>query len=147
MNKGVNKVFIVGNLGQDPEVDALFFRWCNKVTVNKDTGCWEWNGANHNGYGLLSQGWKKTPYKAHRLAVLFATGTQPNGHVLHLCDNPSCVNPEHLMVGDQKENMKQASERGRLNPISTLNLCPGEKGIYGAGSKSNLEIQNATRSK
>ena len=77
-------------------------------------------------------------FKAHRVSYEMANGPIPDGLIIrHKCDNPNCVNPKHLESGTQKDNMLDASFRGRINPKSLLNLRPGEKGVYGAGTKSN----------
>lgn len=83
-------------------------------TVTQD-GCWDWNGAKNvrNGYGsLYAEG---RAWKAHRVSYEHHVGPIPEGmKVLHACDNPPCVNPAHLGVGTQRDNMRQASERGRF---------------------------------
>jgi hypothetical protein len=71
--------------------------------------------------------------------VFFSTGEMPKGAAYHKCDNPSCVNPDHLFVGTQKDNMRDASRKNRLSAKSLLNLHPGAKGFYGAGPTSNQE--------
>lgn len=64
--------------------------------------------------------------KAHRVAYVKAHGPIPNGlHVLHKCDNPSCVNPDHLFLGTPKDNMEDKHRKGRQKyPGCSL---PGEK--------------------
>lgn len=78
--------------------------------------CWEWRGPrNGSGYGILTlerQGILKE--RAHRHMYESRVGSIPEGFVIrHKCDNPPCVNPEHLEVGTQAENMADMIERGR----------------------------------
>lgn len=144
MSKGVNKVTLIGNLGADPEVDALFERWCSHIVHAPADACWIWRGSLSRGYGQMSSRTGCAPYKAHRLSVFFATGQWPDGVVCHECDVPSCVNPAHLTVGTQADNMAGASERGRLNSKSLMNLRPGARGFHGAGPLSRTEIATCT---
>ena len=77
-------------------------------------GCWEWqSGKDPNGYGRI--GVDGTPMLAHRLSYEFAHGVKltPAQHVLHKCDNPSCVRPSHLMMGDHAANMADKMTKGR----------------------------------
>lgn len=77
-------------------------------------GCWKWNSTTGaDGYGLL---WFNGSYtRAHRTSLYVFNGVNPTGaFVLHSCDEPLCVNPEHLRVGTHKENMKDMVERGRV---------------------------------
>lgn len=122
---------------------TLLQRFWRFVEIDKDSGCWNWKGTKALGYGLLAKGWKQTPYKAPRLSYELFVGEIPAGmYILHDCDNPACVNPMHLKLGTQKDNMQDCSKRGRINMASIENLRPGAKGIYGAGPKSRKELEN-----
>jgi hypothetical protein len=78
-----------------------------------DTKCWVWNGPKRNGgYGRFRVNNKKT--EAHRYSYELHKGKIPDGLiVLHACDNPSCVNPEHLNAGTVQDNIKDMIEKKR----------------------------------
>ena len=78
------------------------------------TCCWEWVGAEHNqGYGKLYYGVDGIYIKAaHHVMRYLQFGRWPELDVLHLCDNPACVRPSHLMEGTHQENMRQMALRG-----------------------------------
>lgn len=79
-----------------------------------NSGCWLWLGSTDKlGYGKVSvQG----HFLAHRLAYAETHGDIPEGLlVLHKCDVPSCVNPDHLYIGDDQDNMNDMAARGRGN--------------------------------
>src|SRR5882724_11171101 len=88
--------------------DRLFNR-----TIVLDNGCWEFIGARHTqGYGLLRYNGKQA--RAHRVAYDLVVGDIPDGiQVLHICDNPPCVNPEHLFLGTDQDNMNDKVMKGR----------------------------------
>ena len=87
-------------------------RFWNKV--EKSNGCWTWIGAAvPRGYGRFY--WNGKPRYAHRVSLELAGRAVPEGAVvMHTCDNPRCVNPKHLKVGTQSENMRDASRKGRI---------------------------------
>lgn len=77
--------------------------------------CWQWTGSKKlNGYGNLMWGGKTRI--AHRFSFVLHRGNfDPKAFVLHKCDNPSCVNPVHLFLGDSKANMQDRKKKGRGN--------------------------------
>lgn len=79
-----------------------------------ESGCHEWHAAhNIRGYGRFNIDGKL--YGAHRVAWELANGPIPEGmFVCHHCDNPKCVNPEHLFLGTASDNMRDASRKGRV---------------------------------
>ena len=83
-------------------------------------GCHEWSRArNADGYGY--QRWGMKQLRAHRLAYELFVGPIPDGMVvMHDCDNPCCVNPAHLTVGTQQENLRDmhVKDRGAGHPRS-----------------------------
>jgi hypothetical protein len=80
--------------------------------------CWRWKaGKNKDGYGLI--GLRKQVLYAHRVSYELYVGPIPEGlHLLHLCDNPSCVNPAHLRPGTQLDNVKDMHAKGRARKRS-----------------------------
>lgn len=90
----------------------LWRRFWPNVTVTP--GCWIWVGATHSGgYGTLSMG-AGAPAYAHRLSFALFKGPIPAGlWVLHRCDNPPCVNPDHLFLGTIRDNNADRHSKGR----------------------------------
>jgi len=90
------------------------------------SGCWLWNrGKTGSGYGVLyiriSQ--EKVAIGAHRAAYMLYRGALAhNVFVCHHCDEPSCVNPEHLFVATHAGNMRDAINKGRVIPPHGLKL-------------------------
>ncbi len=87
-------------------------RFNSKVIRHKD-GCWEWTGSvNSSGYGSVFL--NGSLIGAHVFSYITFVGKVAAGQmVLHSCDNPKCVNPKHLSVGNQKDNMKDMKDRNR----------------------------------
>lgn len=93
-------------------------RYWSKV-AKVDSGCWEWTAqTNNKGYGMVRVRYLgfKEKQLAHRISYLFHKGEIPKGlYVLHTCDNPKCVNPDHLFVGDDKDNVHDMWNKGRAS--------------------------------
>ena len=100
---------------QASSLDVALF-WLNvrrSKKFRRDGPCWEWVGSTVNkGYGHLTRGGKQV--LAPRYSWLIVNGVIPKGKwVLHKCDNPACVRPSHLFLGDHAENMRDMRRKGR----------------------------------
>jgi hypothetical protein len=99
-------------------------RFWSKVDRLGPDECWEWQRyRNPDGYGIFWHAPSGSMVMAHRMAYALARGGLANIKkpergaagvlVLHSCDNPPCVNPRHLSLGDNARNMQEAVERKR----------------------------------
>lgn len=82
--------------------------------IDKSGDCWRWTGASMvSGYGFMRVAGKRR--YTHRMAMERALGHEipPKRNVLHSCDNPPCVNPAHLRLGTQADNMSDCAKRAR----------------------------------
>lgn len=102
--------------------------WHYVEVIDDDTSCWEWSGTRITaGYGTFRH--DKIQYPAHRLMYELHNGLEPNSirpytqHVLHKCDNPPCVRPDHLALGTASDNMKDMIAKGRGQNAS-ITHCP-----------------------
>ena len=93
-------------------------RFWNKVEKSDSGSCWEWKAAVlAGGYGQFFYEGKQQ--KAHRVSWIIANGEIPKGMVIcHKCDNRRCVNPAHLFLGTQRDNVRDMMGKGRNNFIS-----------------------------
>lgn len=107
------------------------------------TKCWVWKlYCTPFGYGTLSYDGKKV--LAHRHSYEVFNGEIPDGiKVLHKCDNPSCVNPEHLFLGTQKDNIDDMVSKSRNVPQTEQPKMRGEDHPHSKLTKKEVkEIRN-----
>lgn len=101
--------------GRKPK--TAIYRFNNSYIKDQDTGCWVWQGRSRSGssrmYGRIKVDGKNIA--AHRFSWEIHSGSKiPEGCIImHSCDNPECVNPQHLSVGTHKENMNDMILKGR----------------------------------
>ena len=106
---------------------TLLERFERRYIPEPNSGCWLWLGAIgcEDDRGLISV--NGGPIAAHRVAWLLYCGEIPKGmRVLHTCDVPSCVNPDHLWLGSQWDNINDCKKKGRFKP-PTDHSFPGER--------------------
>lgn len=95
-------------------LEARFWSRVRKL----ESGCWEWTGCRYGaGYGVIGRGgFRGGQTPAHRVSWMIHRGDIPDGLlVCHTCDNPPCVNPDHLFLGTHTDNAHDAKRKGRLS--------------------------------
>ncbi len=101
---------ILLNVGVGKTFEEKF--WSRVKKNANEKGCWEWQGTkDKDGYGNIKRHQKHI--RAHRFSWFLTFGEYPNLFLLHSCDNPPCVNPEHLREGEAIENSSDMVTRGR----------------------------------
>ena len=89
-------------------------RYAKAVAKGSPEECWEWLGWKSHRYGVMEVSGKR--WSAHRLTWTLTHGPIPNGlHVCHRCDNPPCVNPSHLFLGTNLDNVRDKVAKGRAS--------------------------------
>ena len=116
-------------MGHDWRVDETLEDRLIRLGWNEtDAGCWEWKRSRHKtGYGQLT--YRRKLWKAHRAAYAVWVGDIPaDMHVCHTCDNPPCINPDHLFLGTNAENHQDKWRKGRhVYPVLPGEMSPSAK--------------------
>lgn len=110
-------------------------------TVQTETGCMEWTRCfNTDGYARMC--WKgSTNGKVHRIVYELVTKESIEGKVVrHICDNPRCINPNHLISGTPADNVRDRDERGRTFKKITKEIVAQVKALLATKTLSQREI-------
>ena len=102
----------------------LLERFLERAIPVPESGCWLWLGqVDRGGYGRLHYPPTKRMESAHRIAMALFRGRLPPRSMLacHKCDTPSCVNPDHIFLGDQSANMADCKEKRRTR--KRIGIC------------------------
>jgi len=91
-------------------------RLAKYTSKSEGGGCWNWTGhLNEKGYAMMSAG-RKISLRASRVVYLLKHGYFNEAlYVCHKCDNPKCVNPDHLFLGTAKDNTHDMIQKNRMS--------------------------------
>lgn len=107
---------------------SLLERFNQKYSPEPNSGCWLWTGSVEiHGYGRIAN--NKKIYLAHRISYSLFKGFIGDKFVLHHCDNPPCVNPDHLFLGTQLDNIKDRNSKNRQGRGEKISSKLTEKDI------------------
>lgn len=111
----------------------------SNISKDQNSGCWNWKGyKDRQGYGSISL--NCYPTKVHRIMFEYKFFKLGDLICCHTCDNPSCVNPDHLFAGTRKDNAIDMLEKGRHHQANKTHCPKGHE--Y---SKKNTGINNGSR--
>jgi hypothetical protein len=108
-------------------IGSLEERFLN-IIEESHSGCWLWRGNRDDGGYGVTPGKNPPERRAHRMAFYLFYGPIPPGMcVCHSCDTPPCCNPEHLFIGTNADNIKDASRKGRMSRFGEKNAMYGRR--------------------
>lgn len=88
-------------------------RFLAKTIPEPNSGCWLWTGSQAGEYGTFK--FNGSTVRSHRFSYQAFHGVHPGAlYVCHKCDTPACVNPDHLFLGTQEDNLRDARNKGRF---------------------------------
>lgn len=94
-------------------MNTVIERFESNVFPEPNTGCFLWAGYQRKKQGYGGFSWSGKMELAHRVSFALYKGPIKGRHVLHSCDNPGCVNPDHLFLGTHHDNMTDMKNKGR----------------------------------
>jgi hypothetical protein len=123
---------------KNPKTLARFYKKVSK----QSTGCWEWTASrDNNGYGYFKHDGMG---RAHRWSAKYIAGLDVEDKlVCHRCDNPCCVNPEHLFIGLEQDNIKDMIDKNR----AWWQQSQGKRSAFTEEHKKNMSIAQTKRHK
>jgi hypothetical protein len=107
--------FYCSRLCKDGTLEKRF--WEKVIKTDNIEDCWEWNGASRSKFGYGSISFNGKLIDSHRLSWMIFNNNYDiisKDYVCHKCDNPKCVNPNHLFLGNAKINAQDAYDKGRI---------------------------------
>ncbi len=128
---------------------SILERFEEKFIPEPNTGCWIWFASRHpQGYGTFGIG--DVVYYAHRVSWMLYRGEMPPPEikVCHSCDNEWCVNPDHLWLGAQIDNVRDSVQKGRARRATGINVAGSKLNeadieLIRADNRSIADIANA----
>lgn len=113
-----------------------------KKYVTSPTGCWEYTGGiDRCGYGKFAVG--KRRLGAHKVSYVLHRGSiDPGLVVMHTCDNPTCINPDHLQLGTVRDNVHDCIAKGRFSKVGLTGGTRPKRKIVGWNDTEIIEFED-----
>lgn len=127
------------SLLQPHEIESVKRRILSK-TIKTESGCWLYPGTKKNKYGHAGISIHDQNLFVHRVAYEVFIGPIPDSlQVCHTCDVPNCVNPQHLFIGTQQNNVDDMWQKGRaVKPPKLIGLC-NHKAVLTKGQVKEIQ--------
>lgn len=138
MNRNIYKI---GNQKYDEDERVKAF-W-SKVQKQKGDKCWPWLAGPKTGYGQFWTGLRSVHAHRYMLELMLNRKLKTEEHALHSCDNPRCVNPKHIFLGTNIENIQDKVKKNRHKGWSHPNSPKGEN--HPKAKLSNTDVTKIRR--